>query len=538
MQLINLKIKHRIALLTFVAIVSFVISIIINNQTGKSNAQRLNGLQNQLYPALNLATVNQGLILQLDQTIQSAITTGEEDALDVANTMVLQISTNLRQLVDLQPQETNVTRQLNKDVNLYYNNARSLAAEFIKDDVDFSKIQRQAAENAKRYQLLVEQFSEKKSILSEQFQQSIQATITSSNQAENSVLLIGVIATLLMVIMGLLVNRSIINTIDNVTQSLRNISEGEGDLRSRIHYAGKDEIAQLVYWFNQFVSKLQTSIADTKNTTEHLTEVAATLLSGSQYSELNVQQQNEAIEQISQAMKEMFVSVTHIAEYASSAALEAENANTEAKQGGIIVNEAVITINTLAEEVQQTAAVVNQLDAYTHNVNDILDTIRSIADQTNLLALNAAIEAARAGEHGRGFAVVADEVRTLASRTQTSTQEIQQVLQELRSTSKQAVDAMARGINTAAIGVKSTSLAGEALQRITEKVSAISKVNDQIAAATEEQHTTSVLIQQYVTEMEVGSQKVRVTTADMGGISVDIQNVSERLQSITSQFKV
>jgi methyl-accepting chemotaxis protein len=97
---------------------------------------------------------------------------------------------------------------------------------------------------------------------------------------------------------------------------------------------------------------------------------------------------------------------------------------------------------------------------------------------------------------------------------------------------------MARGINTAAIGVKSASLAGEALQRITEKVSAISEVNDQIAAATEEQHTTSVLIQQYVTEMEVGSQKVRVTTADMGGISVDIQNVSERLQSITSQFKV
>ena len=126
----------------------------------------------------------------------------------------------------------------------------------------------------------------------------------------------------------------------------------------------------------------------------------------------------------------------------------------------------------------------------------------------------------------------------MASRTQTSTQEIQQVLQELRSTSKQAVDAMARGINTAAIGVKSASLAGEALQRITEKVSAISEVNDQIAAATEEQHTTSVLIQQYVTEMEVGSQKVRVTTADMGGISVDIQNVSERLQSITSQFKV
>ena len=538
MQLINLKIKHRIALLTFVAIVSFVISIIINNQTGKNNEQRLNGLQNQLYPALNLATINQGLILQLDQTIQSAITTGEEDALDVANNMVLQISANLRQLIDLLPDEAAVAQKMNRDMNIYYDNASSLAAEFIKDDVDFSKIQLQAAENAKRYQTLVKQFAEKKSLLAEQFQQSIQTTITSSKNAENSVLLIGVIATALMIIMGLLVNRSIINTIDNVTQSLRNISQGEGDLRARIHYAGKDEIAQLVYWFNQFVSKLQSSIADTKNTTENLTEVAATLLSGSQYSELNVKQQNEAIEQISQAMKEMFVSVTHIAEYASSAALEAEDANTEAKQGLVIVNDAVSTINTLADEVQQTAVVVNQLDAFTHNVNDILDTIRSIADQTNLLALNAAIEAARAGEHGRGFAVVADEVRTLASRTQTSTQEIQQVLQELRSTSKQAVDAMARGIHTAAKGVQSTSLAGEALQRITGKVSAISEVNDQIATATEEQHTTSVLIQQYITEMETGSQKVRVTTADMGGISVDIQNISERLQSITNQFKV
>ncbi|AZG72977.1 methyl-accepting chemotaxis protein [Shewanella livingstonensis] len=538
MQLINLKIRHRIALLTFVAIVSFVISIIINNQTGKNNAQRLNGLQNQLYPALNLATVNQGLILQLDQTIQSAITTGEEDALDVANTMVLQISTNLRQLVELLPEEASTARQLNNDVSIYYNNARSLAAEFIKDDVDFSKIQLQAAENAKRYQTLVKQFADKKSLLSEQFQQSIQATIASSSQAENSVLLIGVIATVLMVIMGLLVNSSIINTIDSVTQSLRNISEGEGDLRARIHYAGKDEIAQLVYWFNQFVSKLQSSIADTKNTTEHLTEVAATLLSGSQYSELNVQQQNEAIEQISQAMKEMFVSVTHIAEYASSAALEAENANTEAKKGFVIVNDAVNTIKELADEVQTTAVVVNQLDAFTHKVNDILGSISSIADQTNLLALNAAIEAARAGEHGRGFAVVADEVRTLASRTQTSTQEIQKVLKELTTTSKQAVDAMQRGIKTADKGVKSTSMAGDALTSITHKVSAISEVNDQIATATEEQHNTSVLIQQYVTEMESGAQKVRATTADMGGISVDIQNISEKLQSITNQFKV
>lgn len=538
MQLIHFKIKHRIALLTFVAIVSFVISLMINKQTGEENAQRLNGLQNQLYPALNFATINQGLLLQLDQTIQSAITTGEEDSLDIAKTMVKEITDNLKELAILLPNEANNTQQWTNDLALYFDNASSLAAEFIKDDVDFSKIKTQATENAKRYQTLAKQFAQKKQDFATQFEQQIQTTISSTEQTENSVMLIGIVATIVMIAVGFLVNRSIISTIDNVTQSLRNISQGEGDLRSRIQYHGKDEIAQLVYWFNQFVSKLQSSIADTKNTTENLTEVAAKLLNGSQFSELNVQQQNEAIEQISQAMKEMFVSVTHIAEYASSAALEAGNANTEAHQGGGIVNDAVITINTLAEEVQQTAVVVNQLDAFTHNVNDILDTIRSIADQTNLLALNAAIEAARAGEHGRGFAVVADEVRTLASRTQTSTQEIQQVLQELRSNSKQAVDAMDRSINTAAKGVQSTSLAGEALKRIMDKVSAISEVSIQIANATEEQHSTSSLIEQYVTDMETSAQKVKGTTAEMGGISVDIQNVTEKLQSITDQFKV
>lgn len=164
MQLIHFKIKHRIALLTFVAIVSFVISLMINKQTGEENAQRLNGLQNQLYPALNFATINQGLLLQLDQTIQSAITTGEEDSLDIAKTMVKEITDNLKELAILLPNEANNTQQWTNDLALYFDNASSLAAEFIKDDVDFSKIKTQATENAKRYQTLAKQFAQRSKI--------------------------------------------------------------------------------------------------------------------------------------------------------------------------------------------------------------------------------------------------------------------------------------------------------------------------------------------------------------------------------------
>ncbi|PMG46528.1 methyl-accepting chemotaxis protein [Shewanella sp. 10N.286.52.B9] len=538
MKLNSLKIKHRIALLTIVAIFSFIISILINNQSVQQNAQRLNDLQSQLYPALNLATINEGLLLQLEQNIQTAVTTGEEESLETAANMVKQVISNLDAIKSLLPAESFDANNMQNDLSLYFDNAQLLVAEFLKSDVDFNKITIQAAANAKRYEQLVERFSNKHLTFSQQFESSIDTTLASSDTAASSMLAIGIIASMFLIVVGLLVNRSIIVTLESVTQSLRNISEGEGDLRSRVDYQGKDEIADLVHWFNQFVSKLQLSIADTKQTTDSLGLASQTLLNSCKNSEQTVNEQNQSVEQISHAMREMFVSVAHIAEYAANAASEADNANEEALQGQQVVSKAITTINQLSEEVRTTSVVVNQLEAFTSNVNDILDTIRGIADQTNLLALNAAIEAARAGEQGRGFAVVADEVRTLASRTQASTQEIQQVLQELRSTSTQAVDAMQRGIETAEEGVKTTSLAGDALINITNKVSAISIVNDQIAAATEEQHNTSELIQQYVADIETNAAKVKMTTDEMGGISHDIEGVSQQLQSITGQFKV
>ncbi|QYJ87602.1 methyl-accepting chemotaxis protein [Shewanella mesophila] len=538
MNLNMLKIKHRIVLLTLVAILSFIISLVINNNSVQDNAQRLNRVNEQLFPVMKLATVNEGLMIQLEQNIQSAVTTGEEDTLIIVDKMIKQIGDNLNNISQLLPEESNEAQAMREELIVYHRNAKSLVAEFLKDDVDFNLIKNQAANNADRYNKLLKQFNGKQLSFSDQFERSIQNTLDSSERASISMLTIGIAASMFLIVVGFFVNRSIIVTINNVTDSLRNISEGEGDLRARIQYDGKDEIAALVHWFNQFVSKLQSSIADTQKTTESLGLVSNSLLTSCKHSELSVSEQNESVSKISNAMREMFVSVEHIAAYATNAASEADDANQEAQRGQTVVANAIATINRLSEEVRTTAVVVNQLDAFTSNVHNILNTIRGIAEQTNLLALNAAIEAARAGEQGRGFAVVADEVRTLASRTQTSTEEIQQVLQELSTTSTQAVEAMQRGIETADDGVKSTSLAGEALLSITDKVSAIVVVNEQIAAATEEQHTTSELIQQFVAEIESNAQKVKVTTDELGGVSYDIENVSKQLRTITEQFRV
>ncbi|WP_445947133.1 HAMP domain-containing protein, partial [Shewanella sp.] len=281
MKLTSLKIKHRIALLTLFAITSFVISLLINKQSVQQNAERLNGLQSQLYPVLELATQNEGLLLQLDQHIQTAVTTGEEDSLETVDAIVVNINNNLTKVAALASEQAQEISQIKTELALYHKNAKSLVAEFLKDDVDFDSIKRQAADNAERYNQLVVQFQQKKQLFSEQFKTSIENTLASSESAGTSMLIIGLVASIILIVAGLLVNSSIILTLNNVTDSLRNISEGEGDLSARIHYDGKDEIATLVHWFNQFVSKLQVSIAETKSTTESLSLVSQSLLSSS-----------------------------------------------------------------------------------------------------------------------------------------------------------------------------------------------------------------------------------------------------------------
>ena len=251
-----------------------------------------------------------------------------------------------------------------------------------------------------------------------------------------------------------------------------------------------------------------------------------------------ISDQHNAIEQTTQALGEMFVSFRHIAEHAADASAAASGAEEEAHAGGQVVEQTIDGINQVAEEVSATAQVIAQLESYTNNVGSILDAIRGIAEQTNLLALNAAIEAARAGEQGRGFAVVADEVRTLASRTQVSTGEIQKVLQELQSGSRNAVVSMERAKSLAQQAVSQSGKSGQSLQQITGSVSGITAVNNQIAAATEEQHATSQLIQGYVEEIQKMAQDAIAATGELGNVSAELGVVTEHLQHVATQFKV
>jgi methyl-accepting chemotaxis protein len=238
------------------------------------------------------------------------------------------------------------------------------------------------------------------------------------------------------------------------------------------------------------------------------------------------------------AINEMGATVNEIASNAAQAAVAARDADTEASSGQVVVTRARDTINQLSKDVGQVGEVIESLATHTKSIGGILDVIRAISEQTNLLALNAAIEAARAGEAGRGFAVVADEVRNLASRTAASTNEVQGMIDKLQSEASRAVNAMAQSRTRSHEGVVAVDEASKSLIGISDRIGLISDMNIQVAAATEEQSTVVEDINRNVTEINDITQRTANTAQAAAQASLALNQLSHRLDTLVAKFKV
>jgi methyl-accepting chemotaxis protein len=350
------------------------------------------------------------------------------------------------------------------------------------------------------------------------------------------------ILTLLALLLGgtvaLLIVRNIRNAFRSVIDSLEDIASGDGDLTQRLDEHGKDEVAAMGRAFNHFVSKIQTLIRQIADTGNRLTHAAGNMTENSTQTKSSMNQQESKVEQVATAMNEMTATVQEVARHAAEASNAAQAADSEAVAGSQIVKQVVHAINDLASEVRESASTIASLEQSTEQIGTVLDVIRGVAEQTNLLALNAAIEAARAGEHGRGFAVVADEVRTLASRTQQSTQEIQKMIEKLQTGAKSAVLAMDQSQDKTARVVDEANRAGAALTTITEAVSRIADMNTQIATAAEEQSAVSEDINQNVVSISSLAQQAAASAEHTAAQSQDLERVADTLQHAISAFKV
>jgi methyl-accepting chemotaxis protein len=295
---------------------------------------------------------------------------------------------------------------------------------------------------------------------------------------------IAVFITLLL--LGVLI-RVLMQPLRLMGKAMRDIAQGEGDLTRRLSVHSKDEFGELAHDFNLFVERIQHSIREVSSATEQVNEVAKRVMQTSSSSMTNSDDQANRTNSIAAAINELGAAAQEIARNAGDASLQASDARLQAEGGRQVVTQTIDAMNGLSGKIRVSCSNIEALNGKTENIGRILEVIKGISEQTNLLALNAAIEAARAGEAGRGFAVVADEVRSLAYRTQTSAQEIHTMIEELQVGAREAVSTMNESERYSQDGVIIANQAGERLGSVTQRIGDIDGINQSVATATEEQ---------------------------------------------------
>jgi methyl-accepting chemotaxis protein len=360
----------------------------------------------------------------------------------------------------------------------------------------------------------------------------------SLEQANNQIMLWTVAIAAVFAFLAIWLGGNISRPIQRIADVFKDLGEGEGDLRQRIEVNGHDEVAQLSEGFNSFVSKIHVAMTEVAATGEALQQAAGAVASQAQMTLDNSHNQRDRTFLVVTAINEMGATVNEIASNASNAASQAQNAESETQSGQQIVMQASNVINQLADDVDEVSKVIGSLANNTQTIGSILDVISSISEQTNLLALNAAIEAARAGEQGRGFAVVADEVRNLASRTAESTNEIQTMINNLQNEASSAVAAMLKSRELTTQGTDATNKTSGALVSIGEHIGLISDMNTQVATATEEQSTVVNEINQNIVEINEITQCTADTAAGLAESSQSLRELSSRLSTMVGVFKL
>lgn len=330
----------------------------------------------------------------------------------------------------------------------------------------------------------------------------------------------------------------IVNAIQDITDRINDIVDGDGNLTQRIPIKRQDEIGELATAFNQFVAQLQEMVIAIISQTKDVSQTVESLATKSTTTINISHEQEQFVDTIVTAVNEMSAAVREVASNALHTATEITKVNDQTIEGKSILAQSVNHIQQLSESVKNAVAVIEKLSVNSANIASVLDVIRSIAEQTNLLALNAAIEAARAGEQGRGFAVVADEVRTLASRTETSTQDIQRMIEELQRGVNDAVKSIESGATLTTSTVTLASQTQDALDEILNSTSKVSEMSTQTATATEEQTHVTEEINRNLTELSDKTRYCNLVIQETQQIVVNTKTICSNLQKEVARFKV
>ena len=536
--LLNLSVAKKIFLIPIIGAASFLIFVVINSYISNQNAQQLAVAKSVDFPALQLSSEALVSMEKVRDTLAGAVTTGDTEALSQAQESAQNTKQSLTRIENIDPDLSAEVNEILTEFDAYYEQASGITRSMLDGTADFSTLSDQLEQMNQRYDTVTTHLNSFKQRRDEAFDTAFEDYA----DAQQFLLLLGIIMGLVTTIILFATAWPIVSEIrgnlNRVVHSLRNIAEENGDLTVRIESNSKDEVGELVTYFNRFMERLQNLVKDIVDTTLPLSSLAQNLNTLTSDTNRTIENQQDSATEAKSAVEQMNQSVYLVATNAAEASTAANEAADAAKEGKRVVGNTVNSIQSLADNVAETAEVIQKLESDSNQVGVVLDVIKGIAEQTNLLALNAAIEAARAGEQGRGFAVVADEVRTLASRTQQSTEEIQNTIERLQGAAQSAVNVMNKGNEKARESVDTANLAGQSLDSITQTIDQISQMNAQIADSTESQQATSRNIVGSVDAIFQRTEETSQNSHQLASASTQLADLATKLESIARQFRV
>ena len=534
----KMPIATKIFLIPGIAALSFVVYLLITIYTALNNGATLEKVQKVQFPALQLSATTLVDMQKVRDTLASAVTTGDQDTLAIAQDLAEEAKKGLKQIAAISPEFRSDISRISSGFDKYFDVAYDVSKSMVNGTADFSRLGELSAQMNQSYDGAIAAMSQFRDVQQAAFEEAFENTDSANTSLISTGVILAIVVTILLFATAVPIVRGIKQSIDDVVRSLKDIAQENGDLTVRIETKSEDEIGELVYWFNQFMDKLQGVVRDVVEASLPLSNLAQNLRGVTEETQRTIDVQQKSATNAKSAVDIMSGSVDGVAHSAAQAASDANEATTAASEGRQIVQQTVTSIQQLAENVRETADVIARLESDSNKVGSVLDVIKGIAEQTNLLALNAAIEAARAGEQGRGFAVVADEVRTLASRTQQSTEEIQSTIEQLQNAAHSAVEVMARGTEQASSSVETANKAGSSLETITSTIGRINQMNEQIAHNTEDQRSVAVDIVRHVDEIHERTEQTASRSGELGSMCNELADLAQHLESIAKQFRV
>lgn len=505
---------------------------------GQQNATRVAALKQNGFVVVDLATADVTLLDKITETLNSGATAAETDMVNSTDDLATRMRDNIAEIARRTPQDQDTLAQLGRDFDAYFDLAKRISLTMAAGGADLSALKGDIAAMSERLAAVQKSLASYRQASTDRFIAELEATSTSTTHAIRIGIGSGILAIALAMALAYLVALGIKKAMDQVIASLREIAEGGGDLRGRIPQTSEDEIGQLVKWFNTFIDKLQIAIAT-------LVEDVARL--GAMTREMSVVEtttgellanERQRILHVADQVGLIATQSEQVAENASSASRSAQDVQSKAGLGKQAIQTTINHIELLSRQINSAVDASQRVEQDSVNISAMVGVIKSIAEQTNLLALNAAIEAARAGEQGRGFAVVADEVRRLAEKTKEATVQVSEIMETLQSNTQiivQVVQGSHTKTNDVVGSVEDTRRTLDGMLAEVEKMSAM---NSEIAAYTEQQSAAAASASGSATELSDISGQVAEQSSQAGEISRQVAGLALGIKSVADQFQV